>query len=45
MMSVIALGFVGLAWAFLGYSLAFAPGNNFIGDLWRVLLHNVGLEG
>ena len=27
MMSFIALGFVGVAWALIGYSLAFAPGN------------------
>ena len=26
MMSVVALGFVGIAWALIGYSLAFAPG-------------------
>src|SRR4029450_11492432 len=32
MMSLAALGFVGIAWAVLGYSLAFAPGNSWIGD-------------
>ena len=44
MMSVIALGIVGIAWALMGYSLAFAPGNNFVGDLSRLFLRNVGLE-
>ena len=32
MMSFISLGFVGVLWAVIGYSLAFAPGNNWIGD-------------
>ena len=32
MMSFISLGFVGVLWAVVGYSLAFAPGNNWIGD-------------
>ena len=44
MMSFISLGFVGVLWAVAGYSLAFAPGNNWIGDLSRVFLWNVGLE-
>ena len=44
MMSFIALGVVGIAWALAGYSLAFAPGNNFVGDLSRIFLRNVGLE-
>src|SRR5215470_11158240 len=44
MMSVAALGFVGTAWALLGYSLAFAPGNAFVGDLSRLFLKGVGLE-
>jgi Amt family ammonium transporter len=44
MMSFIALGAVGIAWALAGYSLAFAPGNNFVGDLSRIFLRNVGLE-
>ncbi|PZA08103.1 MULTISPECIES: ammonium transporter [unclassified Meiothermus] len=45
MMSFAALGFVGIAWALLGYSLALSPGGNkFIGDLSLALLHNVGLE-
>jgi Amt family ammonium transporter len=44
MMSFISLGFVGVAWAVIGYSLAFAAGNNWIGDASRVLLRGVGLE-
>jgi ammonium transporter, Amt family len=44
MMSVAALGFVGLSWALLGYSLAFAPGSSLVGDFSRVLLRGVGLE-
>jgi len=44
MMSFAALGFVGIAWAVLGYSLAFSPGNAVIGDASRALLRGVGLE-
>ncbi len=44
MMSFAALGTVGVAWAVLGYSLAFAPGNVWIGDLSYAFLHGVGLE-
>jgi Amt family ammonium transporter len=44
MMSVSALGFVGIGWALAGYSIAFAPGNALVGDMSRVLLRGVGLE-
>ena len=44
MMSFISLGFVGIAWAFLGYSLAFSTGNNWIGSTSYAFLHGVGLE-
>jgi Amt family ammonium transporter len=44
MMSFISLGFVGVLWAVLGYSLAFGPGNNWIGDTSMALLRGVGLE-
>jgi Amt family ammonium transporter len=44
MMSVSALGFLGVAWAMVGYSLSFAPGNDFIGGLSRIGLRGVGLE-
>src|SRR5262245_16494822 len=44
MMSFISLGFVGVAWAVVGYSLALSAGNNYIGDLSLALLKGVGLE-
>ena len=44
MMSYIALGFVGVLWALIGYSLAFTTGNDWIGDLSNALLNGVGLE-
>ena len=44
MMSVCALGFVGIAWALAGYSLAFAPGNPAVGGLSYMFLRGVGLE-
>jgi ammonium transporter, Amt family len=44
MMSVAALGFVGVAWALLGYSLAFGEGGALVGDLSRAVLAGVGLE-
>ncbi len=44
MMSVCALGFIGVAWALAGYSLAFAPGNPAVGGASYVFLHGVGLE-
>jgi Amt family ammonium transporter len=44
MMSFAALGFVGVTWAAIGYSLAFAPGGALIGNLTRVALRGVGLE-
>jgi Amt family ammonium transporter len=44
MMSVAALGFVGVAWALAGYSLAFAAGNGAVGGLSYALLRGVGLE-
>src|SRR4029077_7980301 len=45
MMSFISLGFVGVAWAVVGYSLAFAPGSDWVGDASQALLRGVGLEG
>ena len=44
MMSFIALGFVGVLWAVVGYSLALTAGNNWIGDLSLAFLNGVGLE-
>ncbi|MFN0063176.1 MAG: ammonium transporter [Myxococcaceae bacterium] len=44
MMSFVALGPITVAWALVGYSLAFAPGNAFIGSLHFAGLRHVGLE-
>jgi ammonium transporter, Amt family len=44
MMSFISLGFVGVAWALIGYTLAFSGTNPWIGDLSNVFLSGVGLE-
>jgi Amt family ammonium transporter len=43
MMSFISLGFVGVLWAVIGYSLALSPGSNWLGDLSFSLLKGVGL--
>lgn len=45
MMSFVALGIVGITWALIGYSLAYADGNNFSGGLGYLFLNNVGLDG
>jgi Amt family ammonium transporter len=45
MMSYASLGVVGVVWALLGYSLAFSPGNAWIGGLDFAFLANVGLDG
>jgi ammonium transporter, Amt family len=44
MMSFISLGFVGVLWALVGYTLALTAGNNWIGDLSLAFLNGVGLE-
>jgi len=44
MMSFISLGFVGIAWALLGYSLAFTAGNAWIGDTSAFFLRGVGID-
>jgi Amt family ammonium transporter len=44
MMSFVSLGFVGVLWAVIGYSLAFGTGGNWLGDLSKVFLRGVGLE-
>lgn len=43
MMSFIALGFVGVAWALIGYTLSFTPGNPFFGSLRHAFMNGVGL--
>src|SRR6478735_9296518 len=44
MMSFVSLGFVGVFWALIGYSLAFSTGGAWIGDLSNAFLRGVGLE-
>ena len=44
MMSFVALGPVAVAWALIGYSLAFAPGNPVIGSFAYAGLRGVGLD-
>src|SRR5688500_17647332 len=43
MMSYISLGFVSVAWALIGYSLALSPGSNWLGDMSFAMLNQVGL--
>src|SRR6187549_388262 len=43
MMSFISLGFVGVLWAVVGYSLALTPGSNWLGDMSLSFLNGVGL--
>src|SRR5262245_37289721 len=44
MMSFISLGFVSIAWALIGYSLAFAPGSDYLGSTALAFLNGVGLD-
>jgi Amt family ammonium transporter len=44
MMSFISLGFVGITWAIVGYSLSFSTGGNYLGDLANFGLKAVGLD-
>ena len=44
MQSFVAVGLVSVLWVIVGYSLAFAPGNAFIGGLAYVGLRNVGVN-
>jgi len=44
MMSFISLGFVGVLWAVIGYSLAFTEGSNFLGNTSNALLRGVGFD-
>src|SRR5713101_9741905 len=32
MMSIVAMGVIGVQWVLIGYSLAFAPGSGWLGD-------------
>ncbi len=44
MMSIVAMGAIGVQWVLIGYSLAFAPGSAWLGGFSWVLLHGVGLD-
>ncbi|HJS44731.1 MAG TPA: ammonium transporter [Gemmatimonadales bacterium] len=44
MMSVVAMGAIGVQWIVIGYSLAFAPGSPWIGGLSWAFFRGVGLE-
>ena len=44
MMSFGSFGVVGVVWAVVGYSLAFAPGNSLVGDLQFALLDGVDMN-
>ena len=44
MMSFVALGCIGMVWAFVGYSLAFGDGGALAGDLSMIFLDGVTLE-
>lgn len=44
MMSYVALGFVGIAWTIVGYSVAFAPGTDWLGGMRYVFFNAVGLD-
>jgi ammonium transporter, Amt family len=41
MQSFILMAIITVLWAFVGYSLAFAPGNSFVGGLSHAFLHGV----
>ncbi|MDQ8155105.1 MAG: ammonium transporter [Gemmatimonadota bacterium] len=44
MMSLAAFAVVGILWAVLGYSIAFAPGTALVGGFSLAALRNIGLE-
>lgn len=44
MMSVASLGFVGIAWVLLGYSLAFGPREGLVGGMAHAFLRGVSLD-
>ncbi|MEQ1760522.1 MAG: ammonium transporter [Vicinamibacterales bacterium] len=44
MMSFISLGFVGVLWAVVGYSLAFSTGGDYLGDFSNAFLSGVNLD-
>ena len=44
MQSFALMALISVLWALFGYSLAFGPGNSFIGGLQHLLLHDVTLQ-
>ena len=44
MMSVVAMGAIGVQWVIVGYSLSFAPGSSWVGGFAWVLFRGVGGE-
>jgi len=44
MMSIVAMGAIGVQWVVIGYSLAFAPGSSWLGGLGWFMMRGVGLE-
>ena len=44
MQSFAMMAVISILWALIGYSLAFGPGNSFIGSFRHVFLHGVGLQ-
>lgn len=44
MQCFMAVALISIQWVLFGYSLAFAPGNDFIGGLSYIGLNNVGME-
>jgi Amt family ammonium transporter len=44
MMSIVAMGAVGVLWIVIGYSLAFAPGSPWLGGFSWVMFKGVGLD-
>src|SRR5438876_4092827 len=44
MMSIVAMGAIGVLWVVIGYSLAFAPGSPWLGGLSWVMFKGVGLD-
>jgi Amt family ammonium transporter len=44
MMSFVALGAVGIAWALIGYSLAFGAGGPYLGSMAHVFMNGIGLD-
>jgi Amt family ammonium transporter len=44
MMSIVAMGAVGVLWVLIGYSLAFAPGSAWLGGFSWIAFQGVGIE-